>query len=185
MPCSLIEGEKVAHFVTDRFDRIGNGKVHTQTLAAMNPSANSYEELFDVACRIGIVPSELSQIFLSMTANVACGNIDDHSRNFSFLMGKDGVWHMAPTYDFVYAIDNYAFDFYHKSTINGKDRRISRKDLLTVAQRYKVNDAEPMIDKVVEVARDYPRYAREAGINRYIADKILKDIEERSKLIDR
>ena len=38
------------HFLTKRFDRDLTGKIHTQTLAAMNPEANSYENLLTV-CR--------------------------------------------------------------------------------------------------------------------------------------
>ena len=30
--------------------------------------------------------------------------MDDHSKNFSFLMGDDGVWHIAPAYDFTFSI---------------------------------------------------------------------------------
>lgn len=35
MPSMLIEGEKEAHFLTERFDRKGNEKIHIQTLAAI------------------------------------------------------------------------------------------------------------------------------------------------------
>ena len=42
MPSRLLEGETSTHFLTERFDRVGNTKVHTQTLAVMNPFANSY-----------------------------------------------------------------------------------------------------------------------------------------------
>ena len=37
--------------LTERFDRRGGKKLHVQTLAAMNPAADSYESLFDTACR--------------------------------------------------------------------------------------------------------------------------------------
>ncbi len=97
MPLMLVEVEKEAYFLTERFDRKGNTKNHIQTLAAMNPAADSYESLFDTACRIGIVPIEMQRLFLSMTMNVTGGNVDDHNKNFSFMMRQDGVWHIAPT----------------------------------------------------------------------------------------
>lgn len=91
MPSMLIEGEKEAHFLTERFDRKENENIHIQTLAAMNPAAGSYESLFDTACRIGIIPMEMQWLFLSMTMNVLGGNVDDHNKNFSFMMRQDGV----------------------------------------------------------------------------------------------
>lgn len=138
MPSRLLEGETSTHFLTERFDRVGNTKVHTQTLAAMNPLANSYEDLFDVACRIGILPAELSQLFLLMTMNVLSGNIDDHNKNFSFMMATDGIWHITPAYDFTFSVDTSAPGYInrHCMTINNKNADIERADLLQIAKRY-------------------------------------------------
>ena len=44
----MVDGGK--HFMTQRFDRKDGKKLHTQTLAAMYPEANSYEQLISV-CR--------------------------------------------------------------------------------------------------------------------------------------
>ena len=65
MPSYLVEGEQTAHFLTERFDRRGGKKVHVQTLAAMQPSSDSYESLFDTACRIGILPAETQAVVSS------------------------------------------------------------------------------------------------------------------------
>ena len=108
MPSRLLEGEQTAHFLTERFDRRNGKKVHIQTLAAMNPSADSYEALFEVACRIGVPPGELRQLFRSMVLNVLGGNVDDHNKNFSFLMGNDGGWPVAPAYDYTFSVDQDA-----------------------------------------------------------------------------
>ncbi len=45
MPSRLIEVDGVKHFLTKRFDRDATGKLHTQTLAALDPEADSYEQL--------------------------------------------------------------------------------------------------------------------------------------------
>lgn len=63
MPSRLLEGEQTAHFLTERFDRRNGKKVHIQTLAAMNPSADSYEALFEAACRIGVPPGNSGNCF--------------------------------------------------------------------------------------------------------------------------
>lgn len=122
MPSYMIEGENNAHFLTERFDRVDGKKVHVQTLAAMQPSSDSYESLFDTAYRINILPTELKQLFLLTVMNVLGGNVDDHNKNFSFLMRDDGIWHIAPAYDFTFSVDPSAPGYVnrHSLTINNK-----------------------------------------------------------------
>ncbi|MBQ7854850.1 MAG: type II toxin-antitoxin system HipA family toxin [Muribaculaceae bacterium] len=178
MPSRLLEGETSTHFITERFDRVGNTKVHTQTLAAMNPLANSYEDLFDVACRIGILPAELSQLFLLMTMNVLSGNIDDHNKNFCFMMASDGVWHITPAYDFTFSVDTSAPGYInrHCLTINNKYADIERADLLQIAKRYNIKGAESIINKAVDVVSNYAHYAQLANIDEHWTNKISEEI---------
>ena len=178
MPSRLLEGETSTHFLTERFDRVGNTKVHTQTLAAMNPLANSYEDLFDVACRIGILPAELSQLFLLMTMNVLSGNIDDHNKNFCFMMASDGVWHITPAYDFTFSVDTSAPGYInrHCLTINNKYADIERADLLQIAKRYNIKGAESIINKAVDVVSNYAHYAQLANIDEHWTNKISEEI---------
>lgn len=186
MPSILIEGKNSTHFLTERFDRANNKKIHTQTLAAMNPLADSYEDLFDAACRIGIIPAELSQLFLSMTMNVLCGNIDDHNKNFSFMMADDGVWHITPAYDFTFAVDTSAPGYInrHCMTINNKNTDIERADLLQIAKRYNIKSAESIITKTIDVVSNYTHYAKLSGIDEHWSKKIAEEIDFRiNKLI--
>lgn len=69
IPYRLLEGEKEVHFLTERFDRSGNEKVHVQTLAALSPSASSYEGPFETAYKIGIPLVELQLLFRSTVIN--------------------------------------------------------------------------------------------------------------------
>ena len=183
MPSRLLEGDKLAHFLTERFDRVGNKKIHTQTLAAMNPLADSYEDLFDVACHIGIVPAELSQLFLQMVMNVLGGNIDDHNKNFSFMMADDGVWHITPAYDFTFAVDTSAPGYMncHCMTINNKNAGIEKADMLQLAKRYNIKGAESIINKAMDVVSNYAHYAQLAGISNEWASRISDEINIRCK----
>ena len=183
MPSSLMEGEKAVHFLTERFDRQEGKKIHIQTLAAMNPSSDSYEDLFDTACRIGILPSEQKQLFLQTVMNVVGGNVDDHNKNFSFLMGSDGVWHIAPAYDYTFSVDPSAPGYMnrHCMTINNRNSDIERSDLLELAKRYNVKGANTIIDKVISIVGNYEYYAETAGISPYWTHKIKEEIEYRLK----
>lgn len=181
MPSRLIEGENAAHFLTERFDRKGDKKVHIQTLAAMNPSANSYEDLFDTACRIGILPTELKQLFLLMVMNVVGGNVDDHAKNFSFLMNEDGAWHVAPAYDFTFSVDLSAPGYMnrHCMTIGNKNSDIKRSDLLELAKHYNIKGANALIEKAVGVVSHYEYYAEQAKVSEYWCNRIKEEMEYR------
>lgn len=185
MPSMLVEGEKETHFLTERFDRKGNEKIHIQTLAAMNPAADSYESLFDTACRIGIIPKERQRLFLSMTMNVLGGNVDDHNKNFSFMMGQDGVWHITPSYDFTFSVDPSAPGYVnrHCMTINNKNSDIERGDLLEVAKKYNIKGADSLIEKAIGVVRDYQRYAQMAGVDGYWSHQIQEEINDRVEIL--
>ena len=181
MPSRLIERENAAHFLTERFDRKGDKKVHIQTLAAMNPSVNSYEDLFDTACRIGVLPAELKQLFLLTVMNVVGGNVDDHAKNFSFLMNEDGAWHVAPAYDFTFSVDPSAPGYMnrHCMTIGNKNSDIKRSDLLELAKHYNIKGANALIEKVVGVVSHYEYYAEQAKVSEYWCNRIKEEMEYR------
>ncbi len=173
----LLRGKEADHFLTTRFDRRGNEKIHVQTLAAMNPNASSYEDLFDTACRLAIVPGELRRLFVQMVMNVLAGNVDDHSKNFSFLMGKDGAWHASPAYDFTFTVDPSAPAYVnrHSLTVNGKDSDIGRRDLLEVAARYGVKGASSLVDRLAAVVRGYASYAKQAEVGSEWTERITEE----------
>mgnify|MGYP002987518398 FL=1 len=155
--------------------------MHIQTLAAMNPSANSYEDLFDTACRIGVPPAELRQLFRALVLNVLGGNVDDHNKNFSFLMDDDGRWHVAPAYDYTFSVDPDA-PYYvnrHSMTVNNKTEGIAVEDLLNVARKYGIKAAEPFIEKAAGIVLRYPEYGRKAGVSEEWIKIIEKEISAR------
>lgn len=187
MPSYLAEGSGAVHFMTERFDRQGGKKLHIQTLAAMKPTANSYEELFDVACRLGVLPSELKQLFLSLTMNVLGGNVDDHNKNFSFLMADAGAWHIAPAYDYTFAVDLSAPGYMnrHSMTINNKNVDIERSDLLELAKHYNIKGADALIDKCLEAVKKFEHYADKAGIDGQWTLQIKEEISYRVSVLDK
>lgn len=161
MPSRLLEGKNETHFLTERFDRNGNEKIHVQTLAAMSPISDSYEDLLQTAMRIGILPHEMKQLFLQMAMNIACGNVDDHNKNFSFMMDKDGIWHITPAYDFTFSVDPSA-PFYinrHSLTLNGKNEDITKEDLLEIGHQFGIKEAVSIIDKAKQTASNYRHFA--------------------------
>ena len=174
MPSRLIEIDGLHHFLTQRFDRVQGRKVHVQTLAAMDPLADSYEDLFTVCRRLRLPAHEISEQYRRMVFNVLTGNVDDHTKNFSFMMDEDGTWHITPAYDLTFTIDLEAPAYVnrHSLTIGGKNDAITTADLLHFARMNDIKDADSIIADVTQAIRHFPEYATEYGIE----DRWIKDI---------
>ena len=177
MPSELRTYGNVTHFLTRRFDRVGNDRIHTQTLAAMSPGSDSYEELFAVIRRLSLPYEDSRQQYLRMVFNVLSRNVDDHTKNFSFCMTPDGVWRLSPAYDLTYGVDFTAPSYMnrHSITINGKNESIGREDLDVFAQRNDIQDHKSLIDHVSNAVGQFREFATELSINKQLIDRIASD----------
>ncbi|WP_085536784.1 type II toxin-antitoxin system HipA family toxin [Massilibacteroides vaginae] len=176
MSSELKTYEGVTHFLTKRFDRIGNEKLHVQTLAAMNPLASSYEDLFSVIRQLNLPYEDIEQQYLRMIFNVLSKNVDDHSKNFAFTMDKKGVWRLSPAYDITFSVDlaapNYANS--HSLTINGKDDSITIDDLIEVAKKNDIKNYKALIEQVQSAISKFEEFATNNGIDEKLIVKIRK-----------
>ncbi len=182
MPSRLIEVDGDMHFLTQRFDRQPGKRVHIQTLAAMSETAISYEDLFSVARRLGISQNEQQQLFLLMAMNILGGNVDDHTKNFSFMMSENGQWHITPAYDVTFTVDLDG-PFYlnrHELSVCGKTSNITSTDLLTFAQENSIKDASSLLSKVQKVLSNFSHYAVQTAVPALWIDRINKYIDKSS-----
>ena len=169
MPSSLICVEGIQHFLTERFDRPNGEKLHTQTLAAMSPDAQSYEDLFLVCRRIGISEKEQTELFRRLAFNVLSNNTDDHVKNFSFMMNTKGEWHITPAYDltFVFAADGVNPEKHHCLSVGGKTNNIAISDLMAFAKNNGVKRPESIINKVAQAVSSFRTMAIENGVSTF------------------
>ena len=174
MPSRLITIDGHSHFITERFDRAGNDKLHIQTLAALSPDADCYEDLMKTARLLRIPDNELAEIFRIAAFNVFAANVDDHNKNFSFLMRRDGHWHFAPAYDLNFTVDLHGSPPYHRHelTLCGKDRNITRDDILRFGDDSCIKSASSIIDDVEYAVSHFPDCATANGIDRKYIDEI-------------
>lgn len=173
MPSKLVEINGTQNFLTERFDRVGGKKLHTQTLAAMSSLVDSYDDLFTVGRRIGLSAEDQQQQYSRMVFNVLAKNIDDHTKNFSFVMTPDGVWHLSPAYDLIFSVDpDVRFFRNHELSLGGKRKNIARDDMIALAERQNVKDAADVIDRISDVVSNFRRYAQMTGISDGWAKKI-------------
>ena len=173
--------DKATHFLIKRFDRAKGEKAHMQSLRAMNGETHSYEEAFDVIEKLKLNYEDKEQLFRRMVFNVIGGNIDDHDKNISFLMDKNGQWSLAPAYDVVYSIDPdtlYAQKGQFMS-VNGKNQVITVNDLISVARHYSINRPERIIEQVMDVVSRVDDYLRQDGVNRSAINAIMSELNEK------
>jgi serine/threonine-protein kinase HipA len=177
MPSELRTYEGITHFLTQRFDRNGNEKVHVQTLAAMSPASDSYEDIFAVIRRLNLPFEDSKQQYLRMVFNVIARNVDDHSKNVSFCMNREGVWRLSPAYDLTYSVDLTApaYSNRHSLTVNGKNEDITREDLEIVGQNNDIQDYKTLIDTVANATDKFEAYAKKLGVDETLIENIKTD----------
>lgn len=168
--CRLIKSAEGLHFMTRRFDRDkDNGKkIHMQSLGGLAhfdfnlPGMHSYEEAASIMRKLGLSHSDVEQLYRRMVFNEVAKNYDDHVKNISFLMNKEGKWSLAPAYDMTFSYNpGSMWTSSHQMLINGKKDGVSLHDLretgksMNLAQRR----IEVIIQEVVSVVREWPKYA--------------------------
>ena len=166
MESRLIEVEGAKHFLTKRFDRDETGKLHTQTLAAMKPEADSYEQLFGVCRKLHLPEIDCQELFRRLVFNILANNTDDHNKNFTFVMNRQGTWRLSPAYDMTYIFDNggYLPNKDHCLMICGKLQDISRQDIIAMAGEVGVRAPETIIRKVAAAVVQFRALATKHGV---------------------
>lgn len=167
MDSELKRFETASHFITRRFDRGPEGKVHMQSLLAMAGDVTSYEEAFDTMRKLDLGYKDFEQLYRRMVFNVLAGNIDDHARNFSFIMDRTGRWSLAPAYDMVYSIDPSVLEVQKGQflSICGKKSDIKKEDLIHIGRYYDINRPGEVIERTQDVLSNLHVYMKEEGIS--------------------
>lgn len=181
--CSLIEENGRAHFLTKRFDRQKGEKIHMQTLCGIahydyrNPRSYSYEQAFNVMRALRLPYSQAQEMYRRMVFNVVIRNQDDHTKNISFLMDRQGKWTLSPAYDMGFAYNpKGGWTAQHQMSINGKFDNITRQDLLEFAKRNNIKEATEIIDRIAEVSSRWPLLARECEVPQPMIDAIMPNL---------
>lgn len=183
-PCSLLDDGKNHHFMTKRFDRDSNGrKLHMQSLAALGhfdfnlAGQTSYEQAFTVLNKLHIGHQDRMELFRRMIFNVTACNCDDHVKNISFLMDRNGKWSLAPAYDVCFAYNpNGNWTSSHQMTINGKRKDIIIEDFDYCAKIAGLTNTQKKeaISSVLSGINKWESFASESGVS----EERMKAIEE-------
>ena len=188
MPCHLLPEGHRRHFITQRFDRRGNAKVHVQTLCAMAHASfkqvgrYSYEEVLQTMRQMRLPVADAMELLRRVVFNVIARNHDDHTKNFSFMMDPESnAWSLAPAYDVAYSYKpgSHWVD-QHAMSLNGKRDNFTRADLLSLvntssstALKRGMRDA---IDRTLEVVSNFTALAREHEVPDSIIDMVALNL---------
>ncbi|MEY3501522.1 MAG: hypothetical protein RL308_3195, partial [Bacteroidota bacterium] len=116
---------------------------------------------------------EAEQMFRRMVFNVLARNCDDHTKNFSFRLKKEGKWELAPAYDICHAYKpDHKWVSQHALSINGKRNNIQKEDLVQVAKSMRIKKAEQIITEINNQIKQWKKFADEAHVEKKLQDAI-------------
>ena len=170
--CRLLEEGGRAHFMTRRFERDGNQKLHAQSLCGLMhldfnmPYVHSYDQYLRTVLGLRLGADALEQAWARCAFNVAIVNCDDHTKNLGFLMDSSGQWRLAPAYDTCFAHNpgEGKWTRWHQMQVGGKKWEISAKDLLQLAKTYDIRRARERLQQIREAVIRWPEFAAMAGV---------------------
>jgi serine/threonine-protein kinase HipA len=173
MPCRLHEENGRAHFMTKRFDRIGDAKRHVQSLCALThydfnkARAYSYEQAVQVCRRLQLKAADIEQQVRRAFFNILARNQDDHTKNIAFIMDKAGAWSLSPAFDVAYAYNPEKFwTREHQMSLNEKTDAFSSDDLLSFARfaGLKTPRAKQVLKEISTSVSDWHVFAEQANV---------------------
>ncbi len=188
MPCRLLnEGER-RHFITQRFDRVGNEKRHVQTLNGLahisyrRAGSYSYAELFATARELGLGADDAMQIFRRMVFNIVARNHDDHSKNIAFMLDDQHNWRLAPAYDLAYSYrPGSHWVGSHWMKLNGKRDDFAREDFYSL-EKLSPLFGRRMIDRAIEETVEHVSRWNDLAAEHGVPPTLLKTVGENLRL---
>lgn len=183
----LLKEDGKYHFLTKRFDRVKTDnkviKIHTQTLMSLCqldydiPGEIGYEYVFGILKRLGI-HNKNEQWFRRAAFNVITKNMDDHCKNTSFVMNRNGQWDLSNAYDLTYSYNPIGqYTYAHQMTINKKNDNILLEDILELAKEgnIKTDKAIKIVKEIENVVSNFKKYAERSDLPESEINKIQNE----------
>ncbi len=181
--------EDLGAFGIERFDVERGLRVPVMTLTGLlhadfrTPSL-SYIDFLRATRFLTRDEREVLKAFERAVFNVTFNNRDDHSKNFSYRLGEDRRWRLAPGYDLTF---NEGPGGEHQMDVQGKGRNIDRHDLLELARQGGISsaDTEASIDRIAASAADLMTLSDGRGIRPSTLEHIGAAVAANRLLLER
>jgi len=156
------------YFATKRFDRIKDQRLHMHSASGLlhdnyKHSQMDYGHLMDLSFRLEKHIGAYEKVFRLAAFNLYAHNRDDHSKNFSFLMDKNGQWKLAPSYDLTFSKSSYGF---HSTMFAGESQNPTSKHLMKLADHFGLKNAKEIIEEVKSAVSRWTKIAGELEISK-------------------
>lgn len=160
-------------FLVKRFDRQGDKRIHFasamtllgKTDGASAADGSSYLDLASIIKSSGCNPKQdLIELWKRIVFNMAISNTDDHLRNHSFILKKNG-WALSPLYD----INPVPYGDELSLNVNEDDNRISIPLAIKTACQFDIDEptAKELANAIITTVRDnWERLAVKYNISR-------------------
>lgn len=174
--------KNLAGFGIQRFDVEDGMRVPVHTLAGLMhanfrlPSSVDYLTFLRATRFITRSQVEIDKAFERAVFNVVFHNRDDHPKNFSYRLGRDRSWRLAPGYDLTF---NDGPGGEHQMDVCGEGRNITRDHLLKLARQGGVNAdfAQVVLDRALDVAQTFAARAKRHAIRPATVKTLFAAIE--------
>lgn len=155
-------------FGSKRFDRIHNQKLHLHSVCGLlhdnfRMSTLDYGHIMDCAFTLEKDFNAYAKVLRLATFNVLAHNRDDHSKNFSFLMDKNGHWKFAPAYDLTFSNSSFGF---HSTTVAGESKNPTVEHLKELAKHFGIKNPNPIFEEVRSSISEFNSLANTIGITK-------------------
>jgi len=156
------------YFAARRFDRDGTRRVHVHSASGLLYSdiripALDYKDLILLTRTVTRDQRECKAMFALAVFNVLAHNRDDHARQFSFMMERDGSWRLSPAYDLTWSSGPAGE---HSSSVLGHGKNITRAHLIELGRKadMKEPDAAQVIERVEDAVGTWETVAGAHGV---------------------
>jgi len=173
---TLLEGRYGRYFAVERFDRIGDKRVHMHSAAGVVHAdfrypALDYDDLMKLTLHLTKNYENVTEMFRLACFNLFAHNRDDHAKNFSFLMDEQGTWRLSPAYDLTFS---YGVGAEHSTMYVGEGKNPTDEHLLKLASKYQIKNAKEIIEEVQEAVMKFEKIAQELDISKATINSIKK-----------
>lgn len=165
----LIAGDDgTSYFASQRFDRVGAERFHTHTASGLLyadyrlPSLD-YRDLIALTRVLTRDKREVVAMYSLAVFNILANNRDDHARQFTFLMTREGEWALAPAYDLTFSPGPGGE---HSTSVLGRGKQIAPVHLVELGKSADLSstESEQTIQRVLAAVADWNRFACDWGV---------------------
>lgn len=196
VPHSLIrmQGGNLA-YITKRIDRHKKSKLHMEDMCQLTERLTedkykgSYEQIGKAILKYSDNPVlDLINFFEQVLFSFLTGNADMHLKNFSLIEKPGNGFFLSPAYDMVSSTLVVKGDKEELAlNLNGKKRKLQRKDFDTVFYSFKVLEEKAIVNmynKFANAIESWLQFIPKSFIDNHMQEQYTQLIQQRAKLLE-